>query len=206
MCIRDRYLLLLNLPIIPILFAGKHLSLSVAPDFYVLSMALTLGNNWLSVLVFIGGLSAATAMMIVTTLALSYMCLNHLFLPTRLSANRPESNFYGRMLWSKRAIIAAIIAAGYLFYLVIEVNQGLASLGLISFVAAVQLLPGVLGLLFWSRGTQKGFLAGLIGGAVVWFSLLVLPLLIGRASLDSCLLYTSPSPRDRTRSRMPSSA
>ena len=24
--------------------------------------------------------------------------------------------------------------------------------------------------------------------------------------LDSCLLYTSPSPRDRTRSRMPSSA
>ena len=179
------YLLLLNLPIIPILFAGKHLSLSVAPDFYVLGMALTLGNNWLSVLIFIGGLSAATAMMIVTTLALSYMCLNHLFLPTRLSANRPESNFYGRILWSKRAIIAAIIAAGYLFYLVIEVNQGLASLGLISFVAAVQLLPGVLGLLFWTRGTQKGFLAGLIGGAVVWFSLLVLPLLIGRASLDS---------------------
>lgn len=179
------YLLLLNLPIIPILFAGKHLSLTVAPDFYVLGMAMTLGNSWLPVLVFIGGLSAATAMMIVTTLALSYMCLNHLFLPTRLSLNRPESDFYGRILWSKRAIIAAIIAAGYLFYLVIEVNQGLASLGLISFVAAVQLLPGVLGLLFWARGTQKGFLAGLIGGAIVWFSLLVLPLLIGRASLDS---------------------
>ena len=27
-----------------------------------------------------------------------------------------------------------------------------------------------------------------------------------RAILQSCLLYTSPSPRDRTRSRMPSSA
>ena len=179
------YLLLLNLPIIPILFAGKHLSLTLAPDFYVLGMALTLGNNWLSVLIFLGGLSAATAMMIVTTLALSYMCLNHLLLPARLSVNRPDSDLYDRILWSKRAIIAAIIAAGYLFYLVIEVNQGLASLGLISFVAAVQLLPGVLGLLFWARGTQKGFLAGLVGGAIVWFSLLVLPLLIGNASLEN---------------------
>ena len=28
----------------------------------------------------------------------------------------------------------------------------------------------------------------------------------GRVLLSSCLLYTSPSPRDRTRSRMPSSA
>lgn len=180
------YLLLLNLPIIPILFAGKHLSLSVAPDFYVLGMTLTLGDTWLSILIFIGGLSAATAMMIVTTLALSYMCLNHLLLPASISMKRPESNFYGRILWSKRVIIAALIAAGYLFYLVIEVNQGLASLGLISFVAAIQLLPGVLGLLFWTRGTQKGFLAGLIGGAVVWFALLVLPLL-DTASLDRTL-------------------
>jgi len=179
------YLLLLNLPIIPILFAGKHLSLAMPPDFYVLGMTLTLGDTWLSVLIFLGGLSAATAMMIVTSLALSYMCLNHLFLPASISLNRPESDFYDRILWSKRAIIAAVIAAGYLFYLLIEVNQGLASLGLISFVAAIQLLPGVLGLLFWTRGTQKGFIAGLTGGAIVWFYLLVLPLLVGSASLDA---------------------
>ena len=179
------YLLLLNLPIIPILFAGKHLSLNTPADFYVLGMTLTLGNSWLSVLVFLGGLSAATAMMIVTTLALSYMCLNHLFLPASISVSRPESNFYGRILWSKRIIIAAIIASGYLFYLVIELNQGLAGLGLISFVAAAQLLPGVLGLLFWNRGTQVGFLAGLTGGAVVWFALLIVPLLLGNAEPES---------------------
>ena len=179
------YLLLLNLPIIPILFAGKHLSLTVPPDFYVLGMTLTLGDTWLSMLIFIGGLSAATAMMIVTTLALSYMCLNHLFLPASISVSRPESDFYGRILWSKRIIIAAIIAAGYLFYLVIELNQGLASLGLISFVAAIQLLPGVLGLLFWQRGTQAGFLAGLAGGAIVWFALLIVPLLVGNAEISS---------------------
>ena len=32
------------------------------------------------------------------------------------------------------------------------------------------------------------------------------PLIDGQGNWGSCLLYTSPSPRDRTRSRMPSSA
>ena len=170
------YLLLLNLPIIPILFAGRHLSLSVSPDFYVLGMTLTLGRDWLAILVFIGGLSAASAMMIVTTLALSSMCMNNLFLPAALSANQ-ASDFYRRLLWGRRMIISIIIAAGYGFYIIIELNEGLASLGLISFVAAAQLLPGVLGLLYWSRATQTGFIAGLAGGATVWFVMLILPLI-----------------------------
>ena len=170
------YLLLLNLPIIPILFAGRHLSLSIQPDFYVLGMTTTLGHQWLAVLVFIGGLSAASAMMIVTTLALSSMCMNNLFLPAALSANQAK-DFYSRLLWGRRAIIAIIICAGYGFYILIELNEGLASIGLISFVAAAQLLPGMVGLLFWSRATQKGFIAGLAGGATLWFLILILPLL-----------------------------
>jgi len=170
------YLLVLNLPIIPILFAGRHLSLSVPPDFYVLGMTLTLGHEWLAILVFIGGLSAASAMMIVTTLALSSMCMNNFFLPAALSKNL-ASNFYRRLLWGRRIIISMIIAAGYGFYIVIELNEGLASLGLISFVAAAQLLPGIIGLLYWSRATQTGFIAGLTGGASLWFILLILPLI-----------------------------
>ena len=169
------YLLLLNLPIIPILFAGKYLSLPIAADFYVLGMTLTLGRDWLAILVFLGGLSAASAMMIVTTLALSSMCVNHLLLPATLPGKQPR-NFYQRLLWGRRIVIAAIIAAGYGFYIVIELNEGLASLGLISFVAAAQLLPGIFGLLFWTRATQAGFIAGLVGGALVWFGLLILPL------------------------------
>ena len=179
------YLLLLNLPIFPILWAGKQLSLEMPADFYVLGMAMSLGDKWLALLVYIGGLSAASAMMIVTTLALSYMCLNQLLLPLSISTNNPDTNLYHRLLWSKRVIIAAIIAAGYGFYLVIELNQGLASLGLISFVAAIQLLPGVIGLLFWTRATQTGFLLGLFGGASVWFVFLVWPLLTDTASITS---------------------
>jgi Na+/proline symporter/nitrogen-specific signal transduction histidine kinase len=179
------YLLLLNLPIFPILWAGKTLGLDISPDFYVLGMAMSVGDQWLALLVYLGGLSAASAMMIVTTLALSYMCLNQLLLPLSISTNNPDTNLYKRLLWSKRVIIAAIIAAGYGFYLVIEVNQGLASLGLISFVAAIQLLPGVIGLLFWTRATQAGLLLGLLGGATVWFAFLVWPLLTDSASITS---------------------
>jgi len=170
------YLLILNLPIVPILFAGRYLSLDVPPDFYVLGMTLTTQHNWLAVVVFIGGLSASSAMMIVTTLALSSMCMNNLFLPATLSANQ-ASDFYRRLLWGRRMIISLIIAAGYGFYILIELNVGLASLGLISFVAAAQLLPGVVGLLYWSRATQTGFILGLAGGAATWFALLILPLI-----------------------------
>jgi len=179
------YLLLLNLPIFPILWAGKELALTTTPDFYVLGLAMTLDYGWLALLIYLGGLSAASAMMIVTTLALSYMCVNHLLLPMSISGNRPDTNLYRTLLWSKRIIIAAIIAAGYGFYLVIELNEGLASLGLISFVAAIQLLPGVIGMLFWTRATQAGFTLGLLGGALVWFILLVWPLLSDNASISS---------------------
>jgi signal transduction histidine kinase/chaperonin cofactor prefoldin len=89
-------------------------------------------------------------------------------------------------------IIALIIAAGYGFYIVIELNEGLASLGLISFVAAAQLLPGVIGLLFWARATRAGFLSGLIGGALVWFALLIWPLL----QPDTRLLQHLPNNTD----------
>lgn len=173
------YLLLLNLPIVPILFAGRFLELGDAgftPDFYVLGIATLLENEWIAILVFIGGLSAASAMMIVTTLALSSMFLNHLFLPASLSASRTD-DVYRSILWSKRLVIAAIVAAGFGFYIVIELNEGLASLGLISFVAAAQLLPGTIALLITPRATSLGFIIGLCSGALVWFAFLILPLL-----------------------------
>lgn len=180
------YLLLLNLPIVPILFAGRYLDLPMEPDFYVLGLTSSLGHEWLAIVVFLGGLSAASAMIIVTTLALSHMCLNHLLLPASLStgprvgspaSNRHPDAFYRRLVRSRRVVIALIILAGYGFYSATELEAGLASLGLISFVAAAQLLPGVAGLLLWSRGTQAGFLLGLLGGAAVWFLLLIGPLL-----------------------------
>ncbi|MDH5785557.1 MAG: PAS domain-containing protein, partial [Chromatiales bacterium] len=172
------FLLLLNLAIPPILWAGNYLEVDTSPDFYVLGITLGGGSNLLPILTFVGGLSAASAMIIVTTLALASMCMNHLVLPASFPPMlRPETNIYSWLLWGKRLLITLIIGAGYAFYLVLEHNQGLVQLGLISFVAVAQFLPGIAGLLYWRRATRAGFIVGLLGGGGVWAGALLLPLL-----------------------------
>lgn len=171
------FLLVLNLPIIPILWAGMALDTSGSPDFYVLGITLDHAPAWLPILAFVGGISAASAMMIVSTIALAAMCLNHLILPARFLTPRPQPQLYNWILWGKRGLIALIILAGYGFYRVMVHHEGLVQLGLVSFVAVAQLLPGVAGVLFWSRATRTGFVTGLFAGTLVWFVMLVLPLL-----------------------------
>ncbi|MEM7377134.1 MAG: ATP-binding protein, partial [Pseudomonadota bacterium] len=182
------YLLLLNLPIIPILWAGQHLVPGAPADMYVLAITRHAQGDWLTVLAFVGGISAASAMIIVTTLALSAMCMTHWFLPAGLRRANLRLDLHRSILWGRRCLIALIMLLTYGFYRVIELNAGLAQMGLISFVAVAQFLPGVLALLFWSRATQEGFLLGLAGGAVVWFSTLILPLVTHIDLLDQPLL------------------
>ncbi|MCP4186299.1 MAG: GHKL domain-containing protein [Gammaproteobacteria bacterium] len=171
------FLLLLNLSIPPILWAGESLSLNMPADMYVLGITLNSGSTILPVLTFIGGLSAASAMIIVTTLALATMCMNHLVLPAsfppRLSGG---TNMYQWLLWGRRLVIILIIGAGYGFYLLQQRNQGLAGLGLISFVAVAQCLPGIVGLLYWQRASKSGFIAGLLVGGGIWAITLMVPL------------------------------
>ncbi len=169
------FLLLMNLFIPVILWAGMAVGADTNPDFYVLGITLVGEMRLLTLFAFIGGVSAASAMMIVTTLALANMCLNHLLLPARYPA--PGSNIYELLLWGRRTLICVIILAGYGFYLVLERNQGLVQLGLISFVAVAQFLPGIIGLLYWSRATRAGFIAGLLGGGMIWSAALMFPLL-----------------------------
>ena len=169
------FLLLMNLPIPLILWAGSATNLPLAADYFVLGITLEQDSGWLPVLAFIGGLSSASAMMIVTTLALSSMTLNHILLPT--SFPDPEINLYRWLLWGRRLLIGGIIMGGYGFYLLLEQNQGLVELGLISFVAVAQFLPGLIGLLYWRRANRHGFILGLLAGIGVWSVTLLAPLL-----------------------------
>lgn len=169
------YLLLLNLSIPVILWAGTALGRPTEPDYYVLGITFSSGSGLLPTLAFLGGVSAASAMMIVTTLALAAMCLNHLLLPA--SYPDPKLDIYRWLLWGRRMLIAVIIFTGYFFSLLLEKHQGLVQLGLISFVAVAQFLPGVVGLLYWPRATAWGFIAGLLGGGLVWAITLLFPLL-----------------------------
>jgi len=169
------FLLLLNLAVPPILWAGSHLALDMSADYYVLGITLHQSPPWLPVLAFLGGVSAASAMVIVSTLALSAMSLNHLLLPA--SYPDPRLDLYSWLLWGRRLLITVIILAGYAFYDLVVHNQGLVQLGLISFVAVVQFLPGILGVLYWPRANRIGFIAGLLGGMLVWGLTLLAPLL-----------------------------
>ncbi|MCP5142039.1 MAG: histidine kinase [Gammaproteobacteria bacterium] len=169
------FLLLLAIAVPPVLWAAQAAALPTPPDYHVLGIALHSGEPWLALVAFIGGVSAASAMLIVTTLALSSMCLNHLLLPA--SYPDPQLNVYRWVLWGRRLLIALIVAAGYGFTLLLEKHEGLVQLGLLSFVAVAQFLPGIVGVIYWPRATRAGFIGGLVGGAGVWVWALILPLL-----------------------------
>ncbi len=166
------FLLLLNLAVLPLLWAGQVALPGVHPDNYVLGLARGTG---VTALAFVGAVSAASAMVIVDTLALAAMCLNHLFLPRRNLAG--AGDLYRGLLWARRILIVVIIFIGYGFSRVLDVRHGLVELGLVSFVAIVQVLPGLLAVLFWRGATRLGFLSGLSAGIAVWAAALFLPLL-----------------------------
>lgn len=181
-------LLLLNLPIPLLLWAGENLQLEMSADYYVLGVALAEGGHSpLPVLAFIGGISASSGMMIVTTLALASMCLNHLLLPA--SYPHPVLNLYRWLHWGRRAIIALILMASYGFYELLEHRQGLVQLGLISFVAVAQFLPGIIGVLWWRRANRAGLIAGLLAGFAVWSVTLLLPVLESSGIIGTEWLY-----------------
>jgi len=186
-------LLLLNLPIPIILWAGQAMQTATSADFYVLGITLHSDHNLLPLFTFIGGLSAASAMMIVTTLALAAMVMNHFVLPLTFPRQfSSDINIYKRLLLGRRILIAVIIMAGFAFNLIISKHQGLAQLGLISFVAVAQFLPGTIGLLFWRGANHKGFLWGLFAGSLTWAYALILPLLINSGFLNQSIYNFLP--------------
>src|SRR5699024_7371449 len=105
------FLLLMSLPILPILWAGLKLNAPTSPEYFTLGLGLAVNSERLTLLAFMGGLSAASGVIIVLTLAMSGMVLNHLVLP--IYQPPAEGNIYRWLKWTRRALIFAIILAGY---------------------------------------------------------------------------------------------
>ncbi|WP_230408912.1 ATP-binding protein [Zooshikella harenae] len=181
-------LLLLSISIPPILWAGLKLNNPTHPEYFTIGIGLASQAPWLSLLGYIGGLSAASALIIVTTLALSAMVLNHIVLPT--VQPQGNQNLYQWLLNVRRILIVLIILAGYGFYRLLGAEQDLSNLGIVAFVGALQFLPGVLSVLYWPQGNHKGFICGLIIGFIVWVITLLAPLLtdLPQPSLINSLL------------------
>ena len=182
------YLVLINLFVLPIAAGGLLLlGRSVNADLYVLQLPLGQGENWLSALVFIGGLSAATSMVVVACMALSAMIGNELLMPYVLrrqgSWNPGGQQQMGPLVvFVRRAAVVLIMMAAYAYERVISGVLPLASIGLISFAAVANFAPGLVLGLYWRRAHRYGVVAGLIGGFVVWLYALLLPSLSSDAT------------------------
>lgn len=168
-------LLLMSLAVPLILWASLKLGVTTNPEYFSLGLGLATGNTPLAMLAYLGGLSASSGVIIVSTLALSGMALNHLVLP--LYQPPSEGNIYRWLKWTRRGLIIAIIAAAYGFYLLLGAEQDLANLGIVAFVATLQFLPGALSVLYWPTANRRGFIAGLLAGIGVWTLSMLVPLL-----------------------------
>lgn len=176
------FMLLMSLTIPPVLWAGLKLGIPANPEYYMVALGLQDNNPTMAALAFIGGLSAASGVLIVITLALSSMTLHHVVLPLYRPA-QPEK-FFAWLLFCRRLLIAAIILLAYGLFVVMDGKQNLASLGIVTFVAALQFLPGLFGAFVWREASKTGFVCGLVAGFTVWFAMLMLPLTID--------IYSSP--------------
>ncbi|MEJ6655183.1 MAG: ATP-binding protein [Pseudomonas sp.] len=175
------FLLLMSLAVPPILWAGLYLNVPTNAEYYTLGLGVAAGADWLTLVAFIGGISAASGLIIVVTLALSGMVLNHMVLPVYQPS--ADNNIYRWLLWTRRGLIAAIIMASYGFYRLLGTDQHLSNLGITSFVATVQFLPGALSVLYWQQANHRGFIGGLIAGMTIWTLTLLLPMITGIETL-----------------------
>jgi Na+/proline symporter/signal transduction histidine kinase len=192
------YMLAINIFVLPIAFGGLlHFPDGrVDADTFVLTLPMAQKQEALALLVFIGGLSAATGMVIVETIALSTMVCNDLVMPVLLRLKRLRLNeqpdLTGLLLGIRRGAIVLILLLGYVYYRVAGEAYALVSIGLISFAAVAQFAPSVLGGIFWKGGTRSGALWGLVAGFAVWFYTLFLPALARSGWLPIGLMEQGP--------------
>jgi Na+/proline symporter/nitrogen-specific signal transduction histidine kinase len=192
------YMVAINIFVLPIAFGGRlHFPAgNVDADTFVLTLPMAERQELLALLVFIGGLSAATGMVIVETIALSTMVCNDLVMPVLLRLKRLRLNerpdLTGLLLGIRRWAIVAVLLLGYLYFLLAGEAYALVSIGLISFAAVAQFAPAILGGIFWRGGTRRGALAGLLAGFALWVYTLLLPAFARSGWLPISLLEQGP--------------
>src|SRR5438270_5026178 len=191
------YLVAINLFVIPIALAGLITFPfgALDSDMYVLALPIEGNAPLLSVAVFVGGLSAATAMVIVECVALSIMVSNDIVMPLVLQRG-PQSPVAQQdlghfLLRVRRFAIFAIMVMAYFYYRALG-NAQLAAIGLLSFAAIAQLAPAFFGGLFWRRATAQGAIGGMLVGGAVWMYTLFLPSFLDSNTAGLLMLQHGP--------------
>ncbi len=186
------YLLAINLFVLPIAFAGLlTFSTRTAADSFILALPLRAGADAVAVIVFLGGFSAATAMIVVDSLALSKMISNDIVLPFILRRRHMEEVYWLGLAWTRIGILV-VVGLGYLWARLESGQFLLVEMGLLSFIAVAQCAPAVLLGLYWRRGNRSGALSGISLGFALWFYTLIVPVLVKDGVLPASLLTDGP--------------
>ena len=191
------YLFLMCIFVMPIAATGLNiLPAGSNPDLFVLTIPLAENREALAALAFLGGFSSATSMVIVAAIALSTMASNHIVLPLWLyfvQRRNPESDDVRTVLLrSRRISIAVILGFGYLYFILTGGTTALASIGLVAFLGVSQVLPALIGALFWRNATRIGAIAGITTGFVIWAYTSFLPSFGGAFILSQGVLLNGP--------------
>jgi len=189
------YLLAINAFVLPISLAGLILfqDWSVDPDTYLLTVPLYANQQLIAFFVFLGGLSAATGMVIVATIALSTMICNDLVMPILLRIRYFQlRDLRNVLLTIRRGSILGILLLGYAYFRLIGESYALVTIGLVSFAAAAQFAPVILIGIYWRRASRKGAIAGLLAGFAVWTYTLLLPSLAISGWLPASIVEPGP--------------
>lgn len=175
------YLLVINIFVLPIALAGRLSfdGISADADMFMLTVPLFHDQAMLALIAFVGGLSAATSMVIVASIALSTMVCNDLIMPLLLRWRwlniSKNDDLTGLLLTIRRVSILLILILGYIYYLIASESYSLVTIGLVSFAAAAQFAPSIIGGIFWKGASYRGAVTGLALGFLVWLYTLLLP-------------------------------
>jgi len=189
------YLFAINLFVLPISLAGRLLFAAgqTNPDTFVLTIPIATGQHFMALFVFLGGLSAATGMVIVATIALSTMVCNDLVMPVLLQIRALRKRDLSHALLAIRRIsIVLIVLLGYFYFRLIGESYTLVTIGLVSFVAAAQFAPAILIGIYWRGASKKGAIAGLIAGFTIWLYTLLVPSFAISGWIPSTILDPGP--------------
>lgn len=188
------YLVAINLFVVPIAMAGfVLLPPGTDADTFVLSLPLAAGADFITLVAFVGGLSAATAMVIVASVALAVMVGNEIVVPMLLRRQKDGGAPLGAsLLLIRRIAIVAILFVAFLYYRLLADRAALADIGLVAFAAIAQFAPAFFGGLFWRRATARGAIAGMVSGFAVWAYTLLLPTVIAAGLLPQSILDQGP--------------
>ncbi len=198
------YLGLFSAVVIPVVALGTidGLTLHTASDSLILTLPVSYGTTWLTVLIFLGGLSAATAMVVVASTALATMIANDIAAPLLWRQRLEDGASLGRrVLWVRRAVIVSLAVLAFAYYRCTTGSLSLAAIGLLAFAAVAQFVPALLAGLYWSGASRIGVFWGMLCGFIAWGYLLFLPNLaaggmVARASFapPPALLDLLPQP------------